>query len=134
MRRALREILKVLPLGLALPVALLMASVSPDDAVSNLSKWGHWMGANNLPSWLSKRVADNGIIVVAVIVSLIYIIVMWCIIPIIKTNQQKRPKMLLTPVSIIAILITSELLRSVTFLEKPMQFQTSVWTPSVCLE
>ena len=107
MPRALREILKVLPLGLALPLALLMASVSPDDAASNLSKWGHWMGANNLPSWLSERVADNGIIVAAVIVSLIYIIIMWWVIPIIKTNQQKRLRILLTPISIIAILIVS---------------------------
>jgi len=35
----MRNLLKALPLGLGVPLLIAAASVSPDDAVSNIAKW-----------------------------------------------------------------------------------------------
>ncbi|MBO0739726.1 MAG: hypothetical protein J2P48_24835, partial [Alphaproteobacteria bacterium] len=59
---AIRNLLKALPLGVCLPLVIAAASVGPDDAVSNISKWTQWFGFRNPPDWLTSRSADQWVI------------------------------------------------------------------------
>jgi hypothetical protein len=73
----MREFFKVLPLGLALPVTLFAASIGPEDAASNLSKWVRWVGIDDLPLWLTEKTADRTIPEVVVVLCLLYAVLVW---------------------------------------------------------
>jgi hypothetical protein len=68
-------ILKTLPVGLALMIGA--ASIGPEDAVSNLSKWSQLLGIQNVPAWLTSKAADHVIIVWSMASAAIYIICVW---------------------------------------------------------
>jgi hypothetical protein len=72
-----REFFKSLPLALGLPVVIGAASIGPDDAVSNLSKWAHWVGFSNIPSWLTDRSADARIVVLSLVAAAFYVAILW---------------------------------------------------------
>lgn len=84
-----REVLKVLPLGLAVPVVIGAASVKPEDAASNLSAWAKLLGLHYVPTWLGNPATDRYAIICAVIFALIY----WCLIwgiPLLRRNFSKK--------------------------------------------
>jgi len=71
----LRSFLKWLPgavVVIAVPIVIGAASTGPDQAVSNISKWIHWFGITELPSWLTMQSADSWVIIAAVIFPVIY--------------------------------------------------------------
>jgi hypothetical protein len=72
-----RQILKALPLGLGLPVLIAAASVSPKDAISNLSKWAAYLGIHNIPPWLSNVATDRWVIYGSLLVAVVYFFAMW---------------------------------------------------------
>ncbi|MBR1217888.1 hypothetical protein JQ557_07800 [Bradyrhizobium sp. U87765 SZCCT0131] len=53
----MRELFKVLPLGLLLPVFLAAASVKPGDAQANISAWAGRVGIHDLPTWATNPMA-----------------------------------------------------------------------------
>lgn len=71
------KLIKLLPLGVMLPLVILAASVSPDDAVSNLSKWATAFGVHGLPSWLVSKTADNWALIIGIVFAAIYATVVW---------------------------------------------------------
>lgn len=73
----LKNVLKVLPLGVVLPVVIGAASVKPNDAMSNLSEWAHWLGIHHVPDWLVSPSADKNVIMAYVLFALVYIGFMW---------------------------------------------------------
>jgi hypothetical protein len=77
MRRPFLGLLKALPLGVLLPVALWVASVGPEEVTSNLSKWSHWIGVGSLPTWFTSASAETWFLVVAVAAPFAYAAFMW---------------------------------------------------------
>ena len=73
----MRQFLKVLPLGLGLPVVIGAASVKPEDAASNLAAWAKWLGVQHAPEWLSSPTIDHRVIIGSLILALIYAFVAW---------------------------------------------------------
>lgn len=73
----MRKIIKALPLGVGLPIVIGIASVSPGDAASNVSKWASLLGLHDVPAWLAGRAADPIIILVAFGLAAIYWIAVW---------------------------------------------------------
>jgi hypothetical protein len=71
------KLIKLLPLGVVLPLVILAASVSPHDAVSNLSKWITAFGVHGLPSWLINRAADNWALVIGIALATAYASALW---------------------------------------------------------
>lgn len=77
----MREWLKVLPLGLGVPIVIGAASVSPDDAVSNISKWIARLGFHDLAIWLSARGADHEVIIWTCMAGALYATTIWILVP-----------------------------------------------------
>jgi hypothetical protein len=74
-----REFVKVLPLGLLLPIVIGAASVKPDDAISNISDWVHRLGFEGASRWLSNPAADNRAIVGSLGVAALYAFLVWTV-------------------------------------------------------
>lgn len=72
-----KRALNAIPLGVLLTIIIGAASVGPEDAQSNLSKWAHPLGSKDLPSWLIARSADYKTIAVAVALSVAYGAIVW---------------------------------------------------------
>src|SRR5260370_4763805 len=72
-----REILKALPLGVAVPMLVGAASVRHEDAVSNLLKWVHRIGIHDLPDWLTYASTDRRVIYASLFAAFVYAVVMW---------------------------------------------------------
>ena len=53
---ATRNVLKALPLGVALPLFVMIASVPPEEVPSNISKWLLWFRNGPFGSWLALYV------------------------------------------------------------------------------
>lgn len=62
-----------------MPVVIGVASIGPDQAVSNISKWIHWVGVTKSPPWLTMQSADVWAIVAAVVFSVVYTAAVWAI-------------------------------------------------------
>jgi hypothetical protein len=75
----MRDSLKILPLGLLLPLVIGAASVKPDDAVSNISAWAHQLGFEAVSRWLSNPAADNRVILGSLGVAALYAFLVWTI-------------------------------------------------------
>ena len=60
------------------------ASVSPDDAASNLSKWAQSLGLHDWAVWLSDPSADRKVIIWTIGVAALYISIVWGVIPLIR--------------------------------------------------
>lgn len=75
----LRSFLKWLPGAFAVPIVIGAASIGPDQAVSNISKWIQWIGISDLPSWLTAQSADRWAIFGALLFSVIYFVAIWAI-------------------------------------------------------
>jgi hypothetical protein len=82
----MREFVKVLPLGLLLPLVIGAGSVKPDELISNYAIWAHWLGFSHVPGWISNPAADNRIILGSFGAAIIYAFVIWTI-PVIKENR-----------------------------------------------
>lgn len=70
-------IIKSFPIAVGLPLVIGAASVGPDDAASNLSKWVNQLGFETLPSWLTEKAADHQVTTLAFLMSIIYAIFVW---------------------------------------------------------
>jgi hypothetical protein len=81
MGRFLRQWLKILPLGVLLPIMLGAASVSPDGARSNLSEWAHWVGIPHVPQWIIDKSSDRWVIVISIITAIIYLLTVYFLYP-----------------------------------------------------
>jgi hypothetical protein len=77
----MRDFLKALPLTVGLPLVIGAASVGPDDAASNISKWLREIGINHVPKWLTDPKIDNAAIWGAFVLAALYAVVVWVIIP-----------------------------------------------------
>jgi hypothetical protein len=88
-RSYLWTIVKLLPLGVMLPLVILGASIGPEEAASNLAKWARWLGFTNLPEWINQKAADNNIIIAAALLALVYLIVVF-VVPRITTIFMRR--------------------------------------------
>jgi hypothetical protein len=75
--RVLVNFLKVLPLGVGLPVIILLLSTPPDAMASNISKWAKWAGAKEPPYWLATKSADHWIATATIVCALIYSLIVW---------------------------------------------------------
>ena len=75
----MREFVKVLPLGLLLPLVIGAASVKPDDAISNISYWAHRFGFEGAARWLANPAADNRVIAGSLGVAAIYAFMVWTV-------------------------------------------------------
>jgi hypothetical protein len=73
----MRELVKALPLGLGLPVLIGVASVKPEDAVSNLAAWAQWLGIHDVPEWLKAPGIDNKVIIGTIVVGIVYAMAVW---------------------------------------------------------
>jgi hypothetical protein len=58
------EIIRPLP-PLVLTLVIGAASIAPEDAASNLSKWAHAIGFDRLPAWLVERSADKNVMIIS---------------------------------------------------------------------
>jgi hypothetical protein len=65
--------IKALPLGVGVPVVIGAASIGPEEAASNLSKWAHEIGLHDLPTWLLDKGADRYAIIGAIIFGGVYL-------------------------------------------------------------
>src|SRR5437016_8368599 len=70
----IKDVLKFLPLGVLLPVGIGAASVSPHDAISNISKWIEFIGVRDVPTWVAQKSADRTFLEFCVFLSIIYAI------------------------------------------------------------
>jgi hypothetical protein len=77
MYRRILGYLKFVPLGVVLPMVIGAASIGPEDAVSNLSKWMDKFGIHNLPDALTTKAADHHILIATGVFSVIYAFLMW---------------------------------------------------------
>jgi hypothetical protein len=77
----MREFLKALPIGVGLPLVIGAASVGPDDAASNISKWLHEIGIRHTPIWLTDPASDRAALWGALVLAALYAVVVWVIIP-----------------------------------------------------
>jgi hypothetical protein len=84
----MRAWVKAIPLGVALPVAIMVASVKPEDAASNVSAWVQFVGFEHVPSWLNAPGIDTKVFWGAVVAAGIYALVAWGP-PIIKPKKSK---------------------------------------------
>ena len=82
----MREFVKVLPLGLLLPVVIGAASVKPDDAISNIGAWAHSIGMERLSHWLANPAADNRVIAASTGIAAVYAFFVWTL-PAIKEHR-----------------------------------------------
>src|SRR5258708_787057 len=85
----MRDWLKALPLGLALPVVIGAASVKPEDAASNLSAWAKLIGIERTPAWLSNPAAYNRAIIGTLVASAIYAFIVWGI-PAVRRHSKAK--------------------------------------------
>jgi hypothetical protein len=88
--QTMRDFLKVLPLGLLLPLVLGAASVKPNDAISNIGAWAHTLGLERLSQWLANPAADNRVIAASMGIGAVYAVVVWTI-PAINEHR-RNPK------------------------------------------
>jgi hypothetical protein len=65
--------IRALPPTLGVPLMFFVASVSPDDVSSNISKWAHKVGISNPPQWLNNQSFDRQFIVAMSAVLIIYL-------------------------------------------------------------
>jgi hypothetical protein len=66
-------IVKSLPVAVGLPLMIGAASVGPEDAASNVSKWAKALGLTHAsPAWLADRTADNWLLIAALSLAVIY--------------------------------------------------------------
>lgn len=73
----MREWIKVLPLGLGLPVMIGVASVKPEDAASNVAAWLHLLGVEHIPPWLSAPGIDSRVVLGSLCLGAIYTFIVW---------------------------------------------------------
>ncbi len=98
----MRNLLKALPLGIALPVVLFAASVGPEDAQSNISKWLAKFGAHNLPTWIIDPAVDHRAIYGCLILAALYALLVWIVIPhALKLRTDRRQALQGVPVGTI---------------------------------
>ncbi len=57
------------------PVLVVILSLPPDQVISNLSKWMHWIGISNVPKWVSNPSVDR--IVILSIVLIYVAVIIW---------------------------------------------------------
>jgi hypothetical protein len=72
-----KNFLKILPLGVVLPLMIGAASVKPEDAISNLAEWAHWLGFHQVPDWLADPSADRKVIFGSIAFALFYSGLIW---------------------------------------------------------
>jgi hypothetical protein len=84
---ARRDLLKALPL--VVPIIIAAASVGPEQATSNLSKWVAWSGANQIPRWLLLTILGA--------VSIAYVTAIWGIPYLYKRMRAKSAVPLASP-------------------------------------
>lgn len=75
----LRSLLKWLPGAIAVPIVIGAASIGPDQAVSNISKWVQLIGISELPSWLIAQSADQWTIIGALSFAALYSVAVWIV-------------------------------------------------------
>ncbi|MGA2995166.1 hypothetical protein [Bradyrhizobium sp.] len=83
----MREIVKILPFGLLLPLVIGAASVKPDDAISNIGAWAHTLGFESLSRWLANPASDNRVIVASMALSVLYSFVIFTL-PALKEHRK----------------------------------------------
>jgi hypothetical protein len=64
--------IKALPLGIGVPLVVLIVSVPPDEITSNVSKWAAKIGIAHLPIWVSNQSFDQQFIVATLAVLFVY--------------------------------------------------------------
>ena len=74
----MRAALKWIP-GAILALIIGAASVGPEAAVSNLSKWASMLGVHDLPTWLITKAIDRTAIISSTALLVVYVIVVWVI-------------------------------------------------------
>jgi hypothetical protein len=94
-----RELLKTIPLGIVVPFTIMAASVSPEDAGSNFSKWLHWIGVHDLPYWVMPKITDDYVVVGAILLSVAYGLIVWGLIPYIQRHDKTSTGQLLRKTS-----------------------------------
>lgn len=77
----MRELFKALPIGVGVPLLIGAASVGPEDAASNISKWARHFGLHHIPEWMVDKGADNKVIIGVVLLAALYAALVWVIVP-----------------------------------------------------
>jgi hypothetical protein len=73
----MRQWVKALPLGFALPVAIGAASVKPEDVASNIAAWLHLVGVEKTPSWLATPDINKIVFIGSLGLGALYAFVVW---------------------------------------------------------
>ena len=73
----MRNLIKALPVAVVLPLALFLASVGPNDAAANISKWMSFLGVHDLSAWRITPYDVAHINFAAFFLSVVYIVAMW---------------------------------------------------------
>lgn len=94
---AAKQALKALPVfivGVGVPVLIAAASIPPDQAISNLSKWAQTMGVSHVPTWLANRhlVGECGVIFI-----IVYSVLVWGVIPYIAKRRARAFGIIVDP-------------------------------------
>jgi hypothetical protein len=83
------ELLKALPLGVIVPMLIGTASVSPEDAASNISKWADKFGIHDLPLWLTAAAGNRHVVYAGMAAAPLYAFIVWGI-PALKRHQHEK--------------------------------------------
>jgi hypothetical protein len=87
----LRHVVSALPFGVLITIAIGAASIGPEDAGSNLSKWAHWLVSHALPGEYVVRPDDyRTVAILAAVLSVIYAARFWGL-PYLRSFSDKIP-------------------------------------------
>jgi hypothetical protein len=75
--KSMWNFIKALPIAVGLPLVIGAASIGPEDAASNISKWALWFGVPDIPAWLTYEAIDTRAVIGAFTLSAVYATAVW---------------------------------------------------------
>jgi hypothetical protein len=99
-------ILRVLPLGVLLPVTLFLGSVGPDDFAKNYASWARTWGLTDWAEWLSLYATGPRVFWGAALVSSVYIAIAF-IVPFLIRRASKDSAVVAVPMIVSIIVIVA---------------------------
>jgi len=102
-KRQKLNLIGALPLGLFLPMIVLMASLGPDDVSKNMAKWPSALGWYKFAAWLELYATGPRVLWGSLILCFIYGAVVWGL-PALIYRTKKQTAVILVPVAALLII------------------------------
>ena len=107
-RRRLRKhastVIRVVPLGVVLPMIFFLGSVGPDDFARNYAGWARKWGLTDWAEWLAQYATGPRVFWTVVLFSGVYLAIVFGL-PALIERTKKNVAAVIVPVSVTAILI-----------------------------